>query len=208
MGAPPPQIPEEPILIMRRYEQHARLFTYVISPPTVYAVLGFLLPYLDRPNNPLRWGLFYNLFIVILPLIFIAFLGLTGRVKTVSMTQQERHIPYILAVLSSSAMTYLIWRMNGPVHLLALGWVNILGLAGLAITNWWWKVSNHATAVVSGTVIASAVWGWFLALFLAPVAFLVCYARVYMGKHTLWQVVGGSFLGAFVVFLLMGYGYF
>jgi membrane-associated phospholipid phosphatase len=191
-------------------ERQVRYATYVISPPTVFAGLGYALAWVARPEfwPGLAWGTFYGVATSLLPLLFVVWMRLTGRVGSITMTRRERTVPYFLAVIAALGAWALLVAIDGPLLLRCLTLVNALALGGLGLINLGWKISNHAAAVGAGAMIAGLVFGALTGWLLAPVAVAVCVARVWLRKHTTGQVVAGLALGVAVVLGLARTGCF
>ncbi|MDE5786844.1 MAG: hypothetical protein K2H98_09955, partial [Duncaniella sp.] len=92
-------------------------------------------------------------------------------------------------------------------------WLFIVGGAAAAVVslvvNFWWKISAHAAGVagVVALIVRIAVdnlgvvdlFWWMTGSILVTGAVMT--ARVYMQRHTLWQVVAGAFNGFLCVYL-------
>lgn len=190
-------------------EKQVKLFSHVVSPPVIFAVLGFILAWTELPFWPgLMWGVIYGVLVSLLPVLFVVYLLQTGRVQTISMTREERNWPYFVAVVFSCLTAAIIYFSGGPNLLLCVSYINILGLAAMGIINLYWQISNHATAIASSAVVVGAVFGNSVGLALSPLILLVCAARLYLHKHTPSQLVGGTILGVLTAMMLVLTGCF
>lgn len=203
IGAARPPMPET------TFHRSVRYATYVVSPPTVFFSLGYALAWAKRPFwSGVYWGSFYGLLTSVLPLLFVVWMLKAGRITTISMTQRERNLPYLLGALAAVVAYGVLRALEAPELLLCLALFNALGLGSLGAINLFWKISNHATAVGAGALIAGLVYGSAVGWLLSPVALAICAARIYLRKHTVGQVAAGLLLGVAGVLLLAQGGCF
>lgn len=128
--------------------------------------------------------------------------GLNGR--------KERLIPYIITVLCLSGTGIFLYLKGAPL------WVAMFyaggALAGLInlIVNFWWKISAHAAGIAGivamliqimkeGSPAAGMTW-WIVSAIL--IAGALGSARVWLGRHTLLQVLAGTAVGFMSVWTL------
>lgn len=191
--------------------QAARLFSNIISPPVMFAILGLaaavsVLPFRDG----FIWALVYGFFVSLAPILLVLYLLKTGRITELHMSNtSERHIPYISAVIFS-AIAYLILHLNnGPELLMQLTVFNMIELATLGVINIFWLISIHATGIMATLVLVGLIFGWVPALLIVgPFVIAVCWVRLYLKRHTPGQIIAGLLLGAVNVFALSLMGYF
>lgn len=129
-------------------------------------------------------------------------IGLNGR--------RERVIPYVITIICLLGTGWFLYIKGAPL------WVSMFfaggALAGLInmIVNFWWKISAHAAGIagivamliqitkegfpVPGTTL------WIAATII--LAGLLCSARVWLGRHTLLQVLAGTAVGFLSVWSL------
>ena len=76
----------------------ARTITHIISPPTMFAALGWAIAFYAYPTFAagLLWGALHGLLISLLPILYVVWLLQTGRITDISMTRKERRIPYFV----------------------------------------------------------------------------------------------------------------
>ena len=182
----------------------ARLYSNIVSPPVMFAVLGLILALTALPIwQGLAWAAIYGFFISLLPILFVLYLLRNGYISELHMSNtRERHWPYISAVLSALFAYGLVQWLNGPPVLSCLTLFNTIELAALGSINVFWLISLHSTAVAAVTIIVGLVYGWGYALLLLPLVISVCWVRLYLRRHTLAQVIAGLGLGAASVFSL------
>jgi len=188
----------------------ARMFSNIVSPPVMFALLGYLLAFASLPTTrALIWGTIYGVFISLVPILFVLWLLRNGRVAELHMSDtRERQIPYLVAVGCAASVLLLLLLFDGPELLRCLAVFNMITLAILAIINTRWLISFHATAVSAAWAIVGLVFGWQASLLILPLVALVIVVRLYLKRHTVSQVIAGLALGSGMVFLLTQFGCF
>lgn len=191
--------------------QAARLFSNIISPPVMFAVLGLAVALSVLPFwSGFTWALVYGFFVSLAPILLVLYLLKTGRITELHMSNtSERHIPYIAAVIFS-AIAYLILDIgSGPDLLKQLTVFNMIELATLGIINIFWLISIHATGIMATLVLVGLIFGWGSAfLIVGPFVLAVCWVRLYLKRHTPSQIIAGLLLGAVNVLALSMLGFF
>jgi membrane-associated phospholipid phosphatase len=199
------------------YEEHrtgtvkaARLFSNIVSPPVLFALLGLAFALYERPSlNGLFWAAVYGFFVSLLPILIVLYLLKTGRIAELHMSNTgERHIPYISAMVSAGIAFALISFFDGPELLRCLTIFNMIELAALGIINTFWLISLHATGIMATFLLVGLVFGWAYSLIVLPFVFLVCAVRLYLHRHTVMQVVAGLGLGILTVYMMTLIGCF
>ncbi|MFL7840485.1 MAG: phosphatase PAP2 family protein [Candidatus Promineifilaceae bacterium] len=188
----------------------ARLFSNIVSPPVIFAVMGLVLSLYSLPfAQALSWAVIYGLFVSLMPILLVLWLLSTGRVEELHMSNtRERNLPYIVAVLSSIVFLIIANLADGPPLLRCLGIFNVIALTALAIINTRWLISFHATAVAAAWTITGLVFGWQASLWVLPLVALVVAVRLYLRRHTISQVIAGLALGVASVWVLTLIGCF
>ena len=189
----------------------ARLFSNIVSPPVMFAILGLAFALYTLPNlTGLLWVAVYGFWISLAPILVVLYLLKTGRIKELHMSDtNERHLPYVTAVLCALIAFAIISIFNGPELLRCLTIFNIIELAALGLINIKWLISLHSTGITATFLLVGLVFGWSYAFVLVlPFVFLVCYVRLYLKRHTPGQIVAGIFLGIATVWIMTMIGCF
>ncbi len=188
----------------------ARTLSNIISPPIMFAATGIALGIHERPFWPgLAWGLVYGVLVALTPLFVILYLMRIGRIGELHMSvTNERHVPYLSAVISGIVAYLLLVRFDGPESLRCLTILSVGTLGALGLINTQWLISIHATAAAVTWLIATLVFGWVVGLILLPLLILICLIRLYLKRHTPAQVLAGVALGLAAVLLMRAMGCF
>lgn len=91
------------------------------------------------------------------------------------------------------------WMAHGPSVPLSLATLIVgiaLWLTLVIAISMSWKVSLHVSGMAVVTVFAIGYWGWWGFLATAWLPFLIGWARLYLRRHTLAQVLVGALVGA------------
>jgi membrane-associated phospholipid phosphatase len=188
----------------------ARIFSNIVSPPVMFALLGLALALYERPLWPaLAWAALYGFFVSLTPILFILYLLRTGRIGELHMSNTaERHLPYLVALLCAVFALALFILLDGPELLRCLLIFNVIELAALGLINVYWLISIHATGIMATMLIVALVFGRPAALLILPVVVLVMWVRLFLRRHTMSQVVAGLGLGVISVQALVWMGCF
>lgn len=151
-------------------------------------------------------------FNVAIPAVLVLLLKKLGFVKDVGLNEQkERFLPYVICILCLMGTALFMAYKRAPEWLTMF----FLGgaLAGIVevIINRWWKISVHAAGIAGivallihmmlGEYAAPATQVWLLIS--VGLAGLLGSARIWLGRHTLGQVLAGYAVGFSGVFFMM-----
>jgi membrane-associated phospholipid phosphatase len=188
----------------------ARIFSNIVSPPVIFAVMGLVLSLYSLPlAQALTWAAIYGLFVSLMPILFVLWMLSTGRVAELHMSDtRERQLPYIVAIITSIAFLVIANQADGPELVRCLGIFNVIALTALALINSRWLISFHATAIAAAWAIVGLVFGWQASLLVLPLVALVIIVRLYLKRHTVTQIIAGLALGVLSVWVLTFIGCF
>lgn len=149
---------------------------------------------------------------VAIPSLLVLLLKKLGAVNDVGLNnQKERFLPYVICIVCLIGTALFLGFKGAPQ------WLVMFYMGGAAagivevIINRWWKISVHA-AGIAGIVALLAhlliydytlpgVQTWLLISI--AVAGLLGSARVWLGRHTVWQVLAGYAVGFGCVWCMM-----
>lgn len=150
-------------------------------------------------------------FDVVLPMLLVYLLKLFGLVSDVGLNERkERLIPYMITMVCMTGTAIFIYMKGAPL------WVAMFfaggALAALinTVINHWWKISAHAAGIAGIVAILIRIYisglptgnilPWLIAAIILSGLLGSC--RVWLGRHTVWQVLAGYATGFLSVFLL------
>lgn len=185
----------------------ARVISVVYSPfylPVMAFVVLFLVSYLNM--LPVVTKVFLTLivyvFTVLLPhtSIFL-YRKLNGWTRHQLGKRERRYVPYILSIISYSALLYILYRMHMPRFTLGVIAGALLVQLVCMLLNGFIKVSTHAAAsgaVVGALMAFSMIFsfdptGWLCLTIL--LCGMVCSARLVLRQHTYAEIGWGVLVG-------------
>lgn len=222
-GADSPRSPEPqstPDLPPTRWEQLVDNLSTAVSwlmSPLLMPVYGIVLVFMLTLYSyvPMGVKLGFTLIVagvtIILPMLTVLLLKHLGMVSEIGLNnQKERTLPYLITILCMGGTGVFLAIKGFPL------WVVMFyaggALAGLieAIINNWWKISAHAAGVaglvamlvrMSHTPMVNPdVLTWLIVA--VACAGLTGSARLWLGRHTLGQVLAGYAVGFCSVYFL------
>lgn len=148
---------------------------------------------------------------VVIPMILVFLLKKMGLIEDIGLNgQKERLIPYIITVVCFGGTAWFFAAKGAPIWLPMFFAGGALAALVNLIINFKWKISAHAAGIagIVALLIRIAKDGspepqLFLWLLLSiGIAGLLGSARVWLGRHTVWQVLAGYAVGFCSVFFL------
>ena len=151
-------------------------------------------------------------FNVAIPALLVLLLKKLGFVRDVGLNEQkERFLPYVICILCLTGTALFMAYKHAPE------WLTMFFLGGAlvgiveVVINRWWKISVHAAGIAGivallihmmlGEYAAPATQTWLLIS--VGLAGLLGAARIWLGRHTLAQVLAGYAVGFAAVFFMM-----
>ncbi len=188
----------------------ARIFSNVVSPPVMFAILGLAIPLKTLPFWPgFAWAAMYGLLVSLAPILVILYLLKIGYISELHMSNtSERHVPYGTAVAFALLAFGIVNWFDGPELLRCLLIFNIIELAALGLINIKWLISIHATGIMATFLIVGLLFGWGWSLAVLPFVIAVCWVRLYLKRHSPAQIIAGLGLGVLSVWLITLLGCF
>lgn len=183
----------------------ARIYSDVFSPPSVYAIFGFVIALAELP--PWKGGLHAAVFgtlASLLPFLYIVSQMRRGKISDLHISDpRQRQIPYFLGVLGAGS-AYLILRGWGTSPLL-LSFVlsDMLALASLGLLNNFFLVSAHMTGITLIALFAGITFGPGAGLALTPLIGTTFFIRYYLRRHTVVELIAGMLAGLLIFISLL-----
>lgn len=187
----------------------AHFLSWVLVPlmmPVYGLMLAFGLSILDVA--PMGMRVYFTLIVaginVLLPMLFVVILKKMGLVQDLGLNgRKERLIPYIITIVCLVGTAVFMYFKGAPHWLVFFFAGGAVGGVVNMIVNFWWKISAHAAGIagIVALLIRIAREGspqpelfvWLVITI--GVAGLLGSARVWLGRHTVWQVMAGFAVG-------------
>ncbi len=207
---------EDTTSIERFVTRCANVISWVLVPllmPVYGIMLIFSLSLLSFA--PFHTKLIFTLIVFgatfIVPMLLVLLLKKVGLISDIGLNgRRERLIPYVITILSLGGTGLFLYLKMAPL------WVAMFyaggALAGLInmLVNFRWKISAHAAGIAGivamliqimkeGPAVSGMTW-WITGSIL--LAGLLGSARIWLGRHTLMQVLAGSAVGFLSVWTL------
>ncbi|MEG1642659.1 MAG: hypothetical protein RR293_00725 [Bacteroidales bacterium] len=141
-------------------------------------------------------------FTALIPSISLIWLHQIGAISNIDNPHKEERVrPYLFSLMGYIICIYFLIRMSFPIWMISLLIGGIVILIFMLIINKWWKISAHMTGI--GAYIG-LIYMLGKLRFILPIeslaaiiisAGLLGTCRIYLGRHTLGQVLVGAILG-------------
>lgn len=194
----------------------ANILSWVFVPllmPVYGIILIFSLSILSHAAFQTKLVITLSVFCAnfIVPMLLVLLLKKMGMIDDIGLNgRKERLIPYIITMVCLIGTGWFLYLKGAPL------WVAMFYLGGALaalinmIVNFRWKISAHA-AGIAGIVamlvqiikegVPTAAMTWWIAAAILMCGFLGS-SRIWLGRHTLMQVLAGSAVGFLSVWAL------
>lgn len=192
------------------------VLSWVLVPllmPVYGLILAFGLSILDVA--PMGMRIVFTLIVagidVVVPMLLIILLKKMGLIQDLGLNgRKERLIPYVITTVCYAGTAWFMAAKGAPL------WLSMFfaggGLASLInlLINFSWKISAHAAGIAGIVALLIRIQKdgspepelFFWLLLTIVLAGLLGSARVWLGRHTVWQVLAGYAVGFCSVFFL------
>ncbi len=187
----------------------ARIISTVCNPFLAALALFVILAHARSSSVTQFWTLaFVSVFFTSVgPMLFVFWLYWTERITDLDMSiRAERQQVFGAFVVFSLLGTMTLAILGAPTIIIAsMAAYTANAFIAMLITRVW-KISTHAMGITAPLITLLVLYGWQPLPFLVLIP-IVCWARVYLGAHTIAQVVAGVALATvstLVFFKLFG----
>lgn len=194
----------------------SHLLSWVFTPllmPVYGLILAFGLSILDVAPMGMRvvFTLITAGICVVVPMLLIVLLKKMGIVEDLGLNgQKERLIPYIITTVCFGVTAWFMSSKGAPMWLSMFFAGGALGSLLNLLINFSWKISAHAAGIAGIVALLIRIekdgspepelFFWLLTSII--LTGLLGSARVWLGRHTVWQVLAGYAIGFCCVFFL------
>lgn len=141
-------------------------------------------------------------FDVILP-IFLFFLILkTGRVSDIDVTKREERYQLFLGFTIILIVPTVLAYYFGNTLFFVLQLITLISALCMYLATLKFKISGHMFMNAEAILVINYLFSW-NSLWLFLILPLVAFARFYLKKHSLFQIVAGCFLGLAIPLLIL-----
>ncbi len=188
----------------------ARIYSNIFSPPSMFALVGFIIAWIELPflQGTLHAAIF-GFLSTLVPILYIVYLLKTGKIDDLHISKQsERHIPYIIGILGASMAYFILKSLASSPLLLTFILTNISAITMLALINARWLISAHTASISAIATFAGFGFSLVTGLAILPMVALTFYVRHFLKRHTIAEMVSGCILGIAIVLTLAALGAF
>lgn len=182
-----------PLRKRRVWRDLARILSTIFNPFLTALALFVILADIGAKDTFDFWRLLFisTFFISIGPMLYVFWLYATDRISDLDMSvRSEREMVFTAFVVFDALGVAALWLAHAPRLMIAamLGYL-VSTLVVQYITRYW-KISTHAIGITAPLTALTLIYGRQPLPFMVLVP-MVCWARVYLGAHTVMQVVAG-----------------
>lgn len=179
----------------------AKLISTIFSPP--FFVIFFLIAAFEKGFFAHKLTvLLFIFFIFISLLLFYFFLLKTKRVSDSDITKREERYPILLAINISIIFLLVFLKFAQAVILFKYVLIVYIVLTISSLITLYYKISLHMTFALTFLVLINYTYSFKLFyLFLAIPA--VFWSRLYLKKHTIFQLFSAIIIDSLIIYLLL-----
>ena len=190
--------------MMARSYRAAQIISIVGLPPmlAIGTIIALSSQSIADPAEATRVALVSSFFIAIAPVLYIVYLLRSNKIAGGADLQhrEERWRPYLVGIGSCLVGFLVLMRLHAPQSIVLLTLCYAINTTVMAVITQRWKISAHAAGAALPATALYAAFGT-AALAFAVVVPVVCWARVRVKMHTVWQVSAGAVLGSALTWL-------
>lgn len=182
----------------------AKIISYLFIPPAMNIFIFLLYSNkFENKEKAITVILSALIFGFILPIVTFIILRKKGKVIDNDATiKEERTVPYLYGVGFTLFAILFLYLSKTSSQSIILWEAYLINSIVLIIVNKYWKISAHAMGAaipLGAAMFLNNIW---IAIFFI-ILLLVGWSRYKLKVHTLPQIIGGSFVGFAITYLLL-----
>jgi membrane-associated phospholipid phosphatase len=190
-------------------EALAEFISIISNAPIVAIVVFVTINYFLVPDvSWIIYAIISAFFAGVMPIIIGFIWTKRENIERDMPVKEDRFYPLLLVILSYIIGLAILYLIGAPALTTVLMVCYLTNTSVVFLINLHWKISIHAMGIAGPLTALIYLFGW-PGLILTLVVPLVGWSRVYLKRHTPWQVIIGTFLGfsltAGQIYLLIGY---
>ncbi|PJF48312.1 MAG: phosphatase PAP2 family protein [Chloroflexi bacterium] len=149
------------------------------------------------------WGAGYLVLAVLLPTLYVAYMVRRGEITDMQLPNRRQRLkPYCVATACMALAALALQWTHAPRLLQQIALINVIQSAALFLATLRWKISAHCAAMGALAVLTWTLFGAGSLPFCAAVP-AVAWARVWLKRHDVLQVLAGAMLGVAVAWIVL-----
>ena len=167
----------------------------IISIPAFAIINYYLLNFHDFAVITTVCAFFAGILPVLLVFLWIKGKKDNGKRIDIDIPERtDRNYPLLMVIISYLIGVIVLYEMHAPLITTILMFCYFSNTLIVFFINLYWKISIHAMGVAGPTTVLIYVFGPAGAIF-ALIIPVVMWSRVYLKRHTVFQVIMGTLLG-------------
>lgn len=175
----------------------ARHVSNILAPATISLPFILLVAFYQAQNqlSALIYACITFFFLSVGPLLYIIIGVRLGKLSDIDVSRRsQRAGPFIFGIVSVMIGWLVLTLTNGPRNLQTVMIITVCSGIIMMVITFWWKISMHASSLGGVATMLTVMYGAvMLPLFVLLV--VVSWSRVALRRHTVPQVIAGSFAG-------------
>ncbi len=215
-SAPSPRLEPAPTGASQTMDGFSTAMSWIMVPllmPVYGMLLAFGLSILNYvpAGTKLGFTLVVAALNILVPALLILTLKKMGAIRDVGLNNRDERLwPYVISIICLGGTALFVAMKGAPMWLtMFFAGGAVAGIVEL-IVNHWWKISVHAAGVAGIVALlvrimhdgypAPSIFLWLCISIIVAGAVGMC--RVWLGRHTVWQVLAGYTVGFCGVFFM------
>ncbi|MFI5322600.1 MAG: phosphatase PAP2 family protein [Thermodesulfobacteriota bacterium] len=194
----------EPIIIPLDWrDKSARIVSNLFSPPLIALSCIIVTAFAAHSEFTLFWISIFIALLIIPPTVYVLTLVHKGKVSDFHMSIREERAQPLFVILAYVALVFLMMYLWGAPRLMLI--VTIAALVQILLVfliTLRWKISGHCTSAAGLAFLTIALYGENI-IPLTLIVPVIAWSRIRLGRHTFYQTLAGSFLGASTVMIIL-----
>ncbi len=192
-----------PPLRQPRLDRVASWISNATHPPIVGVFSVLVAALVSTKVAAWTWGAGYLALAVLLPTLYVAWMVRRGEIADMQLPDRHQRLkPYCVAIACMALAALALQWTHAPRLLQQIALINVIQSAALFLATLRWKISAHCASMGALAVLTWTLFGAGSLPFCAAVP-AVAWARVWLKRHDLIQVLAGATLGIAVAWIVL-----
>jgi membrane-associated phospholipid phosphatase len=203
-GTDEPSIVEVPGEKTRR-TRIARQVSNILAPATISLPFVLLVAFHQTRDQlaAFTYACITLFFLCVGPLLYIIIGVRLGKLTDIDVSRRsQRAGPFLFGIFSVMIGWLVLTYLHGPRNLQTVLIITVCSGFIMLVITFWWKISIHASSLGGVATVLTVLYGAvMLPAFVLLV--LVSWSRVVLRRHTVTQVIAGSFAGIVISLVIL-----